>query len=189
MKKRIKNIFRVLFLLCFFSALAQEPAFYIRSLRSIHLNNTPNVLQPVSFRDVDVVYNKIGQFLNNKITVSAPGTYEISGFANINPGVMGNGIKDSIQMQLLLIKNPQQPTETEISKTEFTFTYGNFDVASGLHIAPQKIILHAGDEISMWVKILPSSTIEINKSSKYDHINKPTGMEQIAGIRIAKVLE
>jgi len=185
-KKHIKSIFRLLFFVMSFVGFAQEPSFYIRSLRSIHLENKPSVLQPVSFNDVDVVYNKIGQFLNKRITVSLTGNYEISGFANINPGVMGTSIKDSLTMELYLIKNRETENETIIATTRFTFRYGNLDVASGLHTEPVLVQLQANDKISMWVKILPESTVKINESPKYDHINKPTGMEQIAGLRIAK---
>src|SRR5690554_8018286 len=84
---------------------SQESSFYIHSLRSIYIDNKPSVLKTVSFNDVDVVYNKISQFINHKIVISTPGNYEISGFATINPGVMGSAIKDSIVMELLLIKN------------------------------------------------------------------------------------
>src|SRR5690554_8120497 len=100
-----KNIIKFLFIFTTLNVFSQEPSFYIRSLRSIHIENKPSVLQPVSFNDVDVVYNKIAQFINHKIVISTPGNYEISGFANINPGVMGSAIKDSIVMELLLIKN------------------------------------------------------------------------------------
>lgn len=187
MKRRIKNIISILFLLMGFYGFAQEPSFYIRSLRSIRLENTPAVLQPVPFNEVDVLYNKICQFLNNKITVNTPGTYEVSGFANINPGVMGTSSKDSIHMELYLIKNHQKANEMVLGKAAFTFSYGNFDVAEGFYIASTKTPLQAGDDLSLWVKILPTSTISINNSEKYHHITKPTGMEQIAGMRIAKL--
>ena len=187
MKSRFKNIISTLFLLTTFYGFSQEPSFYIRSLRSIRLENTPNVLQPIKFNDVDVVYNKICQFLNQQITVTSPGSYEMSAFANINPGVMGTSSKDSIQMELYLIKNHQKANQVTLATASFTFTYGNFDVAAGFHIAPIKAQLQANDDVSLWVKILPSSTIAINNSEKYHHITKPTGMEQIAGLRIAKV--
>lgn len=185
---RIKNIFSLVFLLFCIHGFAQKPSLYIRSLRSIHLENKPLVPQQIKFRDVDMVYNKIGQFLNERITVSSSGIFEISAFANINPGVMGSSAKDSIHIELYVMKNHSQPTEQVIGTTVFKYSYGNFDVAAGLMIPPKEIQLQQGDEISLWVKILPSTTIDINKSSKYDHVNKPTGMEQIAGIRIAKVL-
>ncbi|MBA5793290.1 hypothetical protein H1R17_03150 [Flavobacterium sp. xlx-214] len=187
MKNHIKSIISICLLLASFMGFAQAPSLYIRSIRSIHLENAPGALQPIPFHEVDMVYNKIGQFLNNKITVNKTDTYEVSGFANINPGVMGTSTKDSIQMEVYLIKNHQQPTETILGKDAFTFTYGNFDVAAGFHIAPIKAQLQANDDVSLWVKILPTSTIAINKSAKYDHVTKPTGMEQIAGMRIAKV--
>lgn len=185
---RIKNIFSFVFLLICIHGFAQEPSLYIRSLRSIHLENKPLVPQQIKFRDVDMVYNKIGQFLNERITVSSSGIFEVSAFANINPGVMGSSSKDSIHIELYVMKNHNQPTEQVIGTTVFKYSYGSFDVAAGLMIPPKEIQLQQGDEISLWVKILPSTTIDINKSSKYDHVNKPTGMEQIAGIRIAKVL-
>lgn len=183
-----KDIIRVLIFLVGFSVFAQEKSFYIRSIRSIHLENTPSVMQQLKFQPVDAVYNKITQFLNDKITVSSSGTFEVSAFANINPGVMGSSSKDSIHMELYLIKNVQLPTEEILGKTEFRFSYGNFDVASGLLIAPTEVQLQKNDEISLWVKILPTSNIDINKSPKYDHVTKPTGMQQIAGMRIAKLL-
>lgn len=183
-----KDIIRFLVLLVGFNGFAQEKSFYIRSIRSIHLENTPSVMQQLKFQPVDVVYNKITQFLNDKITISSSGTFEVSAFANINPGVMGSSTKDSIHMELYLIKNAQLPTEEILGKTEFRFSYGNFDVAAGLLIAPTEVQLQKNDEISLWVKTLPTSTIDINKSPKYDHVTKPTGMQQIAGMRIAKVL-
>ena len=100
---------------------------------------------------------------------------------------MGNSSKDSIHMELYLIKNAKLPTEGILGKTEFRFSYGNFDVAAGLLIAPTEVQLQKNDEISLWVKILPTSNIDINKSEKYDHITKPTGMHQIAGMRIEKL--
>lgn len=166
---------------------SQEPSFYIRSLRSLHLDSKPSVLQPISFEEVDVVYNKIVQFTDKKIKIHATGTYEVSGFANINPGVMGTSAKDSLTIALYLIKNHQLPNETTLATAQFTFRYGNFDVASGLHTESVTINLQANDEVSMWVKILPESTIKLNESAKYNHVNKPTGMQQIAGIRIAKI--
>ena len=183
-----KDIIKVLIFLVGFSTFAQEKSFYIRSIRSIHLENTPSVMQQLKFQPVDVVYNKITQFLNDKITISSSGTFEVSAFANINPGVMGSSSKDSINMELYLIKNPQSPTEEILGKTEFRFSYGNFDVAAGLLIAPTEVQLQKNDEISLWVKILPTSNIDINKSPKYDHVTKPTGMQQIAGMRIEKLL-
>lgn len=183
-----KDIIKVLILLVGFSAFAQEKSFYIRSIRSIHLENTPSVMQQLKFEPVDVVYNKITQFLNDKITISSSGTFEVSAFANINPGVMGSSSKDSIHMELYLIKNQQSPTEEILGKTEFRFSFGNFDVAAGLLIAPTEVQLQKNDEISLWVKILLTSNIDINKSPKYDHVTKPTGMQQIAGMRIEKLL-
>jgi len=183
-----KDIIKVLILLVGFSGFAQEKSFYIRSIRSIHLENTPSVMQQLKFEPVDVVYNKITQFLNDKITISSSGMFEVSAFANINPGVMGSSSKDSIHMELYLIKNPQSPTEEILDKTEFRFSFGNFDVAAGLLIAPTEVQLQKNDEISLWVKILPTSNIDINKSPKYDHVTKPTGMQQIAGMRIEKLL-
>lgn len=189
MKKDIRNIIKVLPLFFYFAGLAQEPSFYIRSIRSIHLNDTAGVLQPVKFKEVDVVYNKIVRIAGENITVASSGTYEVSAFANINPGVAGNSSKDSIQMELYLIKNYSRPGEVTLGTAKFGFTYGNFDVAAGLHIVPSKVQLQSGDDVSLWVKILPESSIGINKSPKYDHITKPTGMEQIAGMRIAKISE
>lgn len=189
MKMAIKNIFSVLFFLCSFSVFSQEPSFYIRSIRSIHLDNKVNELQAVPFKSIDVVYNKICQFVNDEITVDATSTYEVSAFANINPGIMGTSTKDSIQMELYLIKNAKKSNEHVLAKTCFTFTYGNFDVAAGLNIPITTVHLQQNDAVSLWVKILPTSTVEINKSDKYHHITKPTGMEQIAAIRIAKVLK
>lgn len=183
-----KDIIRFLILMVCFNGFAQEKSFYIRSIRSIHLENTPTVMQPLKFEPVDVVYNKITQFLNDKITISSSGKFEVSAFANINPGVMGTSTKDSIHMELYLIKNPQSPTEEVLGKTEFRFSFGNFDVAAGLLIPPTEVQLQKNDEISLWVKILPTSTIDINKSPKYDHVTKPTGMQQIAGMRIEKIL-
>ncbi|HLW62994.1 MAG TPA: hypothetical protein VKY33_06290 [Flavobacterium sp.] len=187
MKMLIRNIIKFLLIFTTLNGLAQEPSFYIRSLRSIHLENKPSVLQPITFNDVDVVYNKIAQFIDQNIIISAPGNYEVSGFVNINPGVMGSNLKDSITIELLLINNHQTAKETVLATTHFTYNYGNFDVAAGIHIEPVTISLNADDKVSLCVKILPESTVEINKSSKYHHINKPTGMEQIAGVRIAKV--
>lgn len=188
MQKVFKDIIKILVLLVGVSGFAQEKMFYIRSLRSIHLQNTPNEMQQLRFQPVDVVYNKITQFLNDKITISADGTYEVSAFANINPGVMGSSEKDSIHLELYLIKNPKLPTEEILGKTEFKFSYGNFDVAAGLLIEPTEVKLQKNDEITLWVKILSTSTITINLSDKYDHVTKPTGMQQIAGMRIAKLL-
>ena len=184
-----KDIIKVLIFLVGFTGFAQEKSFYIRSIRSIHLENTPSIMQQLKFEPVDVVYNKITQFLNDKITISSSGTFEVSAFANINPGVMGSSSKDSIHMELYLIKNPQSPTEEILGKTEFRFSFGNFDVAAGLLIPPTEVQLQKNDEISLWVKILPTSNIDINKSPKYDHVTKPTGMQQIAGMRITRVLE
>ncbi len=188
MEKVFKDIIKLLILFVGISGFAQEKMFYIRSLRSIHLQNTPNEMQQLRFQPVDVVYNKITQFLNDKITISADGTYEISAFANINPGVMGSTVKDSIHMELYLIKNPNSSSESILGKTEFKYSYGNFDVAAGLLIEPFEVVMQKNDEISLWVKILPTSTIAINQSDKYDHVTKPTGMQQIAGMRIAKLL-
>ncbi|HUH25127.1 MAG TPA: hypothetical protein VLY87_00740 [Flavobacterium sp.] len=187
MKKPIKNIFSLLFFVMSFVGFSQEPSFYIRSLRSIHLENKPSTLQPISFQEVDVVYNKIAQFIDKKIKISALGSYEVSGFANINPGVMGTTLKDSLTIELYIIKNHQLPNETILASTQFTFRYGNLDVASGLHTELVTINLQANDEVSMWIKILPESTVKLNESPKYNHVNKPTGMQQIAGIRIAKI--
>jgi len=189
MKKDIRNIIKVLLLFFYFTGLAQEPSFYIRSIRSIHLDDTVGILQPIRFKEVDVVYNKIMRISGENIAVTTAGTYEASAFANINPGVMGSSSKDSIKMELYLIKNYSKPGEAVLGTAEFGFTYGNFDVASGLHIEPVKVQLQSGDDVSLWVRILPESTIAINKSSKYDHVTKPTGMGQIAGIRIAKISE
>lgn len=184
---RIKNIIKLVLLFATLYGFAQEPSFYIRSLRSIHIENKPSIIQEINFKNVDIVYNKIVQFYDQKVTISAPGNYEISGFANINPGVMGNTIKDSLKIELLLIKNFQTADETVLGNSIFTYSYGNFDVAAGLHIEPKIVYLNADDKVSLCVRILPESTIEINKNSKYHHINKPTGMQQIAGVRIAKV--
>ena len=183
----IRNIISLLFFLFSMPILAQEPSLYIRSLRSIHLENIKDVPQQIKFRNVDMVYNKIGQFIDEKITVSSPGNYEVSAFANINPGVMGSTSKDSIHVELLLIKNPSKEQKETLGTAMFKFSYGNFDVAAGLHIVPTNVSLQAGDEISLWVRILPTTNIDINKSPKYDHVTKPTGMEQIAGIRIEKL--
>lgn len=183
-----KDIIRFLILFVCFNGFAQEKSFYIRSIRSIHLENTPTVMQQIKFEPVDVVYNKITQFLNDKITVSSSGTFEVSAFANINPGVMGSTTKDSIHVELYLVKNNPTQIENIIAKTDFKFSFGNFDVAAGLLIAPTEVQLQKSDEISLWVKILPTSTIDINKNPKYDHVTKPTGMQQIAGIRIEKFL-
>lgn len=188
MKVDLKSIFSFILLLNSSFVFAQDASFYIRSIRSIHLDHTVNQLQTIPFKDVDVVYNKIAQFLNDNITLNASGTYEVSAFANINPGVMGSSTKDSIQIELYIIKNAKQVNEQVLGKTLFTFTYGNFDVAAGLNIPVTKVALAQNDVLSLWVKILPTSTIEINKSDKYHHITKPTGMEQIAALRIAKVL-
>src|SRR5690554_3019389 len=64
-----KNIIKFLLIFTTLNVFSQEPSFYIRSLRSIHIENKPSVLQPVSFNDVDVVYNKIAQFINHKIVI------------------------------------------------------------------------------------------------------------------------
>lgn len=183
----IKNIINILCIFTVFNSWSQEPSYYIRTLRSVPIENKVSVIQEIKFNEVDVVYNKIAQFLDHKTIISAPGNYEISGFANINPGVMGNNIKDSFKIELLLIKNHLTENETVLGSTSFTYSYGNFDVAAGLHIEPKVVYLNADDKISLCVRILPESTIEINKNSKYHHINKPTGMQQIAGIRIVKI--
>jgi len=188
MKIHFKDIIKILVLLVGFSGFAQEKSFYIRSIRSIHLENTPSVMQQLKFQPVDVVYNKITQFLNDKITISSSGTFDVSAFANINPGVMGSTVKDSIHVELYLVKNNPEQIENILAKTIFKFSYGNFDVAAGLLIAPTEVQLQKNDEISLWVKILPTSNIDINKNPKYDHVTKPTGMQQIAGMRIEKIL-
>ena len=76
-----KNIISFVLLLVGFQVFSQEPSLYIRSLRSIHLENVHSIPQQINFRDVDMVYNKIGQFLNEKITVSSSGSFEVSAFA------------------------------------------------------------------------------------------------------------
>lgn len=182
-----KNIISFVLLLVGFQVFSQEPSLYVRSLRSIHLENVHSIPQQINFRDVDMVYNKIGQFINEKITVSSSGSFEVSAFANINPGVMGTSSKDSIHIELFLLKNHSKSNEEILGTAQFKYSYGNFDVAAGLHIVPKLVSLQAGDDVSLWVRILPTTTIDINKSPKYDHVNKPTGMEQIAGIRIEKI--
>src|SRR5690554_6371098 len=79
-----KNIIKFLLIFTTLNVFSQEPSFYIRSLRSIHIENKPSGLQPVTFNELDVVYNKIAQFINHMIIISTPAIYEISGFANIN---------------------------------------------------------------------------------------------------------
>jgi len=182
-----KGIINLLILLASTTGFSQEKSFYIRSIRSIHLEATKDIMQPLKFQPVDVVYNKITQFLDNKITVSSSGLFEISAFANINPGVMGSTIKDSIHIDLYLVKNDPNMVGNVLAKSQFKYSYGNFDVAAGLNIAPIEVNLQKGDELSLWVKILPTSNIDINKSPKYDHVTKPTGMQQIAGMYVNKL--
>lgn len=189
MKNHFKGIISSLFILVVINSFAQEKSFYIRSIRSIHLENERDVLQEIKFKDVDVLYNKTCQFLNETITVNTSGVYSISAFANINPGVMGSSEKDSISMEMYLYNNKGTSSEQVVGKTNFVFTYGNFDVAAGLQILPIETTISKGDALSLWIKILSSSNIDINKSKKYDHITKPTGMEQIAGIYLSKISE
>lgn len=185
MKHLHKNIFSSLFLLVCVSVFAQEPSFYIRSLRSISMTHDTLQMQPITFKEVDIVYNKIINFTDNKITIATPGKYEINGFVNINPGVYGTS-KDSIQIEVYLIKNQGKPNEQLLNTARHNYTYGNMDVSRSFLFRPQAFFFQTGDEISIWSKVLPSSTKPINNNKNYHQIIKPSGMQQIVGLRISQ---
>src|SRR5690606_7222378 len=104
MKPIHKNIFNLFFLFIGVLTFAQQPSFYIRSLRSISMQQDTVNWQAVTFKDVDIVYNKIIDFSNQTIKIDQKGTYEVNGFVNINPGVFGKP-NDSIQIAVYWIKN------------------------------------------------------------------------------------
>lgn len=185
MKHLLKNIFSVLFLLIFCQIHAQEPSFYIRTLRSISMTQDTVQMQGIRFKDVDVVYNKIIDFTNQNITIKQAGVYEVNGFVNINPGVYG-GVKDSLQIEVYWIKNSGKPSEQILCSVKQNYTCGNMDVARTFLFRPQLFRFEAGDDISIWAKVLPTSTISINNNKNYHQIHKPTGMQQIAGLRISR---
>lgn len=165
---------------------AQEQSFYIRSLRSIHLENDTALSQKITFKDVDVIYNKIVDFKEGNIRLKESGSYEISSFVNINPGVMGESAKDFIEINVRLIKNFAKVDEEILCSLNHRFTYGNLDVSQSFLLSKASLLLKQDDVIEMVIQILPTSNISINKSKKYDHIDKPTGMEQITGLYIKK---
>lgn len=185
MKNLLKNIFSLILVLLSVAVYAQEPSFYIRSLRSISMAQDTLQMQAVTFKEVDVVYNKIINFKENKIAIAQSGKYEINGFVNINPGVYGTS-KDSIQIEVYWIKNQGKMDEQLLNTSRHNYTYGNFDVARTFLFRPKTLFFQTGDEISIWAKVLPSSTISINNNKNYHQITKPTGMQQIAGLRISR---
>lgn len=185
MKNRLKNTFNSLIFLSAAICSAQEQSFYIRSLRSISMTHDTLQMQPITFKEVDIVYNKIINFTDNKITIATPGKYEINGFVNINPGVYGTS-KDSIQIEVYWVKNQGTSSEQLLHIARHNYTYGNFDVARTFLFRPRSMFFQSGDEISIWAKVLPSSTISINNNKNYHQITKPTGMHQIAGLRISR---
>lgn len=187
MKHLSKPIFSFILILFFVNNMkAQESAFYIRSLRSIHLKNDYAAFQKINFNKVDLVYNKIINFDDQTIQVIESAIYELNGFVNINPGVVGKSAKDKIDVEVLLLANFQKPNQKTIASSTYSFTFGNLDVSHSFVFQNLHSNLLADDVIEIRVVILPTSTIDMNKSSKYHQINKPTGLEQIAGLRIKK---
>lgn len=187
MKHLNKPIFSFILIFFFVNNMkAQESAFYIRSLRSIHLENDYTAFQKINFNGLDLVYNKIINFDDQTIEVIETGIYELNGFVNINPGVFGKSAKDKIDIEVLLLANFQKPNQKTIASSTYSFTFGNLDVSHSFVFDNLHANLLADDAIEIRVVILPTSTIDMNKSSKYHHINKPTGLQQIAGLRIKK---
>lgn len=142
-------------------------------------------MQNITFKEVDVVYNKIIDFTDQKIKINQKGSYEINGFVNINPGVYGTS-KDSLYIEVYWIKNQSKPNESLLHLSKQTYSYGNFDVSRSFLFPPESFLFDQGDEISIWTRILPASTLSINNNKNYHQVNKPTGMQQIVGLRIAK---
>jgi len=69
---------------------AQKQTFYVKLLKSLHLENDSLILQPILFDSTGIVYNKIAVLDKEVIRVNEAGKYEINGFVNINPGVKGS---------------------------------------------------------------------------------------------------
>lgn len=188
MKPIHKNIFNLFFLFIGVLTFAQQPSFYIRSLRSISMQQDTVNWQAVTFKDVDIVYNKIIDFSNQTIKIDQKGTYEVNGFVNINPGVFGKP-NDSIQIAVYWIKNFGLPSQETLYEAHQSYSYGNFDVARSFVFPPKEFTFQRNDEITIWTHVLPTSTIPINNNKNYHQINKPTGLPQIAALRIAEVLK
>lgn len=177
-----KNIIKWVICLCFINTFAQSDAFYIRMNRSLQLRQD-TLFQQVKFKEVDVIYNKIVDFSEEKLAVSKSGIYEINGFVNINPGVFGLP-KDFIEIEVYWYKNKGTEDEQLLQKTKERYTYGNLNVARTFLFPVKSFYFEKDDELSIWVKILPISTVPINSNKNYHHIITPTGMPQIAALRL-----
>ncbi|WP_372474393.1 hypothetical protein AB4865_03665 [Capnocytophaga sp. ARDL2] len=182
MKQHNKNIIKALFFLLTFNTFAQSEALYLRLNRSIQLRQD-TLFQPIKFKEADIIYNKIIDFHEEKIQIKKSGIYEINGFVNINPGVFGI-FKDLIEIEVYLYKNRTEEDEQLLHVAKHTYTYGNFNVARSFLFPPKSHYFEKEDEISIWLKILPTSTISINTNKNYHHVITPTGMPQIAALRL-----
>lgn len=174
------TFFSLIFLLLSQAIFAQDSLFFARSNRSLALDFSTSNQQCLYFKTRDIVYNKVATLNNNKLTIDTDGYYEINAFANINLGTFASK-NDSLQLQLSVVKNNQ----TILSKTTYTYRYGNFDVAAGLQITPFETKLENQDEICLCVTKI-YSTFQLNTGPKFHHISKPTGMPQIMGLRMKK---
>jgi len=165
---------------------AQKQTFYVKLLKSLHLENDSLILQPILFDSTGIVYNKIAVLDKEVIRVNEAGKYEINGFVNINPGVKGSLDIDKIDFEVYLIKNYGTLDQTILSTTGLSFTYGNLDVSQSFDFEIPDLYLLPTDDLRIFTKYMHSSLISINTNEKYHHVNKPTGMMQIAAMRIHK---
>lgn len=161
---------------------AQEPSFYLRLNRSMHLSNQ-HEWQWIPFENNDIIYNHLVDFTEKQIKIIRPGTYEINGFVNINPGIIGNK-NDSITIEVAWFVNQGQPNEHILYATQHTYTKGNLDVSRSFLFPEQTVELQSNDHITIGIRLLEESTASLNESKGYHHLNHPTGFAQIAGLRL-----
>lgn len=165
----------------------KNQAFYLLSQETQHLDETLYEEQLVSLKKEDEVINQVGVIKDSLLTLNQSGTYRVSGYICVNPGVYGKKVTDYISIRMVLRYSTDQfKTSTLISSQTQNFLYGNLSVSEQIQTPERILYIPKGAQIAWFVQQLNHSTVSMNSSKRYQHIDPPTGLLHSKALYIVK---
>lgn len=166
----------------------KENAFYLLSQEKQHLDDTSDTEQMVALSKDDVLINEIGMVKDSTLTLTKAGTYSVSGYICVNPGIYGKTPIDYVSLRVVLRYSTDQfKTSTLISSQTQNYLYGNLSVSEQIQTPERILSLPKGAQIRWFVQKMSHSTVALNASYKYAHIDPPTGLLHSKALRLKKL--
>ena len=177
----------ILMAVCSLQAQNSRAMFYLLSKETQHLDETAVEEQLVLLNPDDVLLNTIGTVKDTMLVIHQKGLYNVSGYISVNPGVFGKNTADYISMRVIIRYSADNfKTSTIITSQTQNYMYGNLSVAEQIQTPERQVLLAKGTQVRWYVQRIGHSTLSLNTSKAYHHIDPPTGMLHTKALRIEK---